>query len=389
MRARPLVRRAVHAASAAAAAALLTCGISVGLAGPTHAQTSDAWDQYQQNAARTGVTSDAPPPPYAVTWETAVDLGAPADVSGFPVPIVVGDLAVVVGPESVVAIDVNDGTQAWSVDRALGPSVPAAAAETPDGMVIVVTEGGGEGDASSTPTTPTDATPSGSVTPSASSVPPVDLDTTSVLLGLDAETGARRWEHALPALSRTGAAVVGGQAFVGTDEGDVIRRGRRHRRRALVGGSGGRGPLAARRHERPRARANDAQRRERIVGSRRSRRWRGRRGLAFRAADRRLDRGLAGRRCGRGVRGPERSDGRLARPVDGTDLVVGLDRVSGRVHAGRLRGPGRCHRWSRRGLRLGYRRRRATVGLRPQPEHLRPARRRPTHRGGPVPGGPR
>ncbi|MGZ8567658.1 MAG: outer membrane protein assembly factor BamB family protein, partial [Actinomycetota bacterium] len=71
-------------------------------------------------------------------------------------------------------------------------------------------------------TTPADTQPGVSATPSASTSPPVDLDTTSVLLGLDAETGARRWELPLPALSRTGAAVVGTQAFVGTDEGDVV-----------------------------------------------------------------------------------------------------------------------------------------------------------------------
>jgi glucose dehydrogenase len=133
-----------------------------------------------------------------------------------PAPVVVGDLAVVVGRRSVAAVDLGTGAEAWTVERALGPSVPAAAGTVEDGLLLLVTEGGGEGDTTSTPTPTPTATATGE--PAAGA----DLEVTSVLLGLDASTGERRWEHPLGALSRTGAAVVGETAFVGTDAGDVI-----------------------------------------------------------------------------------------------------------------------------------------------------------------------
>ena len=205
----PSVRRALRAASVAASVSFL-------LAVPAVAQTDSGWEQYQGDAARTGSAVQGPEPPYRVQWEREAGIGTPEDLTGFPMPIVVGDLVVVVGRESVDAVDVSDGAQVWSTERALGPSVPAAAARTADGTVIVVTEGGGEADA-----TPAE-TPSSTSSPAATASPTTDLETSSVLLGLDAETGERLWESPLPDLSRTGATVLGDRAIVGTDGGDVV-----------------------------------------------------------------------------------------------------------------------------------------------------------------------
>ncbi|HEY7477592.1 MAG TPA: PQQ-binding-like beta-propeller repeat protein [Actinomycetota bacterium] len=199
--------------------AAVATGASLALAGPATGQVDEGWGQYQGNAARTGAATAAPAPPYTMGWQAEAAIGTPQDLLGFPVPVVVGGLAVVVGRESVIAVAVADGTVAWSIERAPGPSTPAATTE--DGSLVLVTEGGGDDDtATSEASTPSAATPTVAVTPSPSAPP--DLAVVSALVALDPETGERVWEHALPDVSRTGPAILGDRAFVGTDGGDLI-----------------------------------------------------------------------------------------------------------------------------------------------------------------------
>ena len=52
---------------------------------------------------------------------------------------------VAVGPEEVLGVDRESGEQAWSVERGLGPSVPAAVATLGGAELVVYTEGFGDG----------------------------------------------------------------------------------------------------------------------------------------------------------------------------------------------------------------------------------------------------
>jgi hypothetical protein len=90
-----------------------------------------------------------------VSWHAAAGIGDPTQVLGIPSPILTGDLAIVIGRESVDAIDATSGDMAWSVPRALGPSAPAAV----EGDTLVFVEGGGEDTAGSTSPTPTTPSP--------------------------------------------------------------------------------------------------------------------------------------------------------------------------------------------------------------------------------------
>ena len=93
---------------------------------PASAQTVEGWPQFQGGPDHAGVASDGPAPGYSVDWTLAVAPGGPGDQYGLSAPVSAGDLIVAVGPEAVIGVDATAGTQTWSVDRDLGPSVPAA-----------------------------------------------------------------------------------------------------------------------------------------------------------------------------------------------------------------------------------------------------------------------
>jgi outer membrane protein assembly factor BamB len=184
------------------------------------------WPQYQGSAARTGVATVAPAPPYRLAWSAATDVGDAAHASGIPAPVVADGLAVVVGRESVDAVDLTDGAVAWSAPRSLGPSSPAAVAE---GEVLFV-EGGGDESVSATnsptpsPTPSTSASPSrGASPPGASSAvaSPSAATTTSTLVAIDEATQRRQWSVGLSDVSHTGVLVTNGLAIVGADDGTV------------------------------------------------------------------------------------------------------------------------------------------------------------------------
>ena len=112
---------------------------------PASAQTVDGWPQFQGGPDHTGVAPDGPAPGYSVDWTLAVAPGGPGDQYGLSAPVSAGDLIVAVGPEAVIGVDATAGTQAWSVDRDLGPSVPAAITSIGGRDAVVYTEGFGDG----------------------------------------------------------------------------------------------------------------------------------------------------------------------------------------------------------------------------------------------------
>jgi outer membrane protein assembly factor BamB len=175
------------------------------------------WSGYQGNAQATGLAPDGTPqPPYRVAWDAEAGIGDPSHVSGIPAPVLTDRFAIVVGRETVDAVDTSTGTLAWSVPRALGPSSPPAV----DNDLLLFLEGGGDESAtgagtSSPPPTPTTAASSAA---SASASPTVSSGASS-LVAVDIGSHERLWTVPLTDVSHTGVVVDGGVAFVGTDDG--------------------------------------------------------------------------------------------------------------------------------------------------------------------------
>src|SRR4029078_4524534 len=85
---------------------------------------------------------------------------ASGHAAGIPAPSVPHGDAIVVGRQSVDAVDLADGSLAWSAPRSLGPSAPAAVV---GGDGLFVERGGGESvSGSNSPTPSPSATPSSS-----------------------------------------------------------------------------------------------------------------------------------------------------------------------------------------------------------------------------------
>ena len=148
-----VVHRAVRALSATGIASVVTLSAIAAVG-----QTVGGWSQFQGGAARTGSTSQAPGPGYGQAWFTAVAPAGPADRFGLAPPVVAGRVAIVVGPEQVTGIDVTSGGELLSVDRDLGPSVPAGV--TPDGSTVVYSQGWGAGPPAVSPTDEAQPSPS-------------------------------------------------------------------------------------------------------------------------------------------------------------------------------------------------------------------------------------
>jgi outer membrane protein assembly factor BamB len=193
------------------------------------AQTQDGWTQFQGGPGHTGDAPDGPPPAYLLDWTLAVDLGGPDAQYGVSAPVVSGDTIVVVAPDQVLGVDAATGTQAWAVERDLGPSVPAAIATVDGREIVVYTEGFGDGppdpDASPSPSSPS-SSPSASGSPSASADgadDPTDPEVfNSHLAAFDLRTQERVFKPVpLDEVSRTGVTVEGSMAFVGANGGKV------------------------------------------------------------------------------------------------------------------------------------------------------------------------
>jgi outer membrane protein assembly factor BamB len=191
------------------AAVLLFSAAWVGIAS---GQTGSAWTEYQGGPARTGAAADGPAPGYRVAWSTSVAPGGPGSRYGLSAPILAGDVVVAVGPEQVLGLDIGSGEQAFTVDRDLGPSLPAATTSIGGNPAVVYTQGWGDG--------PPEATPD----PEASPEPEEQDDGSAVssVAAFDLETQRQPWPPVrLDGVSRTGVTVAGGSAVVGVNDGTV------------------------------------------------------------------------------------------------------------------------------------------------------------------------
>jgi outer membrane protein assembly factor BamB len=212
---------------------LLVAGLAVGLlcvVVPTagaHTSASSGWSQFQGGAAHPGSVDAGPAPAYAKAWEVSVPPGGPRNAYGLSAPIVADGTAIAVGPTSVVGIDVATGSETWTIDKEIGPSVPAAVAGSGKDALLLYTEGWGAGppDASATPSaTPASTTPTAttSASPGSSGSPaPGTSAQGSTLVAVSLADRARAWTLTLPAVSRSGVTVDGDLAFVGTNDGTV------------------------------------------------------------------------------------------------------------------------------------------------------------------------
>jgi outer membrane protein assembly factor BamB len=201
------LRRAFRAAAAATSLIVVLAGLAL-------AQTAPSWTEFQGGPAKTGSAADGPEPGYRQSWSTPFAPGGPGGRFGLSTPIVAGGLAVAVGPEQVLGLDLASGEQVLAVDRELGPSVPAAA--EPDGTdtTIVYTEGWGDGPPTRTPTAAASPTEPGGTSTEAGGQ--------SRLAAFDLRTEEAPWPPVrLDGVSRTGVTIADGIAFVGTDAGEV------------------------------------------------------------------------------------------------------------------------------------------------------------------------
>ena len=199
-------------------AAAWTLILGAGIAG---AQVDAAWTEFQGGPAKTGAASGGPEPGYHQTWRAAIAPGGPGGRFGLSVPVIAGDVAVAVGPEHVVGLEVANGEQAFSVDRDLGPPVSPAVVTTSAGTVVVYTEGWGDGPPDVSPSS--DASTSSDASPTATGTGnEPDASVNSHLAAFDVVTQEPLWPPVqLDTVSRTGVTIDGDLAFVGGNGGTV------------------------------------------------------------------------------------------------------------------------------------------------------------------------
>ncbi|HEY6567960.1 MAG TPA: PQQ-binding-like beta-propeller repeat protein [Actinomycetota bacterium] len=193
------------------------------------AQAQEGWTQFQGGPDHSGDAPGGPEPAYRMDWELPIDLGGPDLQFGVSAPVVAGDTIVVVGPDQIIGVDAESGSQAWTVDRDLGPPVSAAIASVDGSDAVVYTEGFGDGPpdpdaspsaSSPSPTAPASASPSGS----AAGEDGADGQGTfnSHLAAFDVRTRKPLFKPVpLDEVSRTGVTVDGTMAFVGANGGRV------------------------------------------------------------------------------------------------------------------------------------------------------------------------
>ena len=197
-----------------AAAMVVSLPVLLG-AGVAAAQAGAEWTEFQGGPTKIGAVPDGPQPGYRQAWRIPIAPGGPGERYGLSAPVIAGDVAVAVGPEQVVGIDVVSGEQAFSVDRDLGPPAAPAVGSTKAGTLIVYTEGWGDGPPTTSP--PPDSSPTAATSPT-----PNDDPVESHLAAFDVGTQEPPWAPVqLDAVSRTGVTIVGDQAFVGGNGGVV------------------------------------------------------------------------------------------------------------------------------------------------------------------------
>lgn len=188
---------------------------SIWLAASAAAQVLEPWGQAQGGPTHTGYVAQAPAPPYQEAWRFGATPGGPGGAFGLSAPVIAGSTVVAVGPRVVVAADLDSGEPLWSVDRTYGPPVSPAVASTPDGQVLLYTQGFGDSPPGTSPT------PSGEASASPVSSPTEPL--ASNLTAIDLATQEPIWGRPLQLkeVSRTGVTVDGDTAYVGDNRGNV------------------------------------------------------------------------------------------------------------------------------------------------------------------------
>ena len=197
--------RAVRLAGIVAAAAV----VATLVAGSAAAQEDrTAWSQFQGGSAHDGFRDDGPAPPYRVRWSLA-------DPSGdrLSAAIVVGQVAITVGPEAVYGVDLSDGAIAWEIQRAGGPlSVPAVGTAGGEDMLVYI-DGPAPGSSDPSPT------PTATASPGATD--DAEDEAVSELVGVTLADRTERWRVSLDAISRSGVTIDGDTVFVG-DQGGTL-----------------------------------------------------------------------------------------------------------------------------------------------------------------------
>ena len=213
----------LHATRVVRAAALCAAALAVlVLAGSAAAQAAAEWPQFQGDPAHAGAVVGGPAPGYGQAWSFAFPLGGKDGNSGLSPPVITGDLAIAVGPDRVVAVDVTTGAEAWHVDKGDGPPVPPALVRVDGRDALLFTEGLATTSAGGTPSasptvTPQPTTAAPSATPTVASEP----QSASRLVALDLRSRDELWSATLPGVSRSGVTVDGDRAFVGDATGTV------------------------------------------------------------------------------------------------------------------------------------------------------------------------
>jgi hypothetical protein len=215
-----------HPQRASARRALRTVALTLGIvvlvcvwAGAALAQAAAGWSQFQGDAARSGATADGPEPGFRQVWRTPVAPGGPGERFGLSAPVIADGVAVVVGPEQVLGLDLASGEDSFTVARDLGPSVPAAIATIDGATSIVYTEGWGDGPPAALGTDETSAPPTRS--PGLGGEVDED-DVEGHLAAIDIVDQRPLWPPVpLGGVSRTGVTVLDGTAFVGVNDGTV------------------------------------------------------------------------------------------------------------------------------------------------------------------------
>jgi outer membrane protein assembly factor BamB len=196
-------------------AALLSAAF--GLSSAAAQPASEPWSQTQGGPAHGGFVPEGPQPPYREAWRVEEPAGGPTNQFGISAPVLTGRLAIAVGPENVLAVDVATGESAWTIDREFGPPVAPAVVEAGGRTLVLYSEGFGDSPPTATPT----PTPTSTSSPSPSAGPENAFP--SFLVAIDLETRQAAWDAPveLKEVSRTGVTVDGDTAYVGDDRGNV------------------------------------------------------------------------------------------------------------------------------------------------------------------------
>jgi outer membrane protein assembly factor BamB len=167
----------------ALAGVLAICWVNPAALAQRRRASAPAWPMVQGGPSHEGVAPDAALPPYREAWDAEAGPSGHRGASGV---VVVGELAIALGREEVVAVDASTGKEAWTVARAAGRLVTPAVSD--DGRTLVYPEGTGAA---------------------------------AALIGLDLETRAVRWRFEPQGEIEAAPAIEYNAVYAGTRNGFV------------------------------------------------------------------------------------------------------------------------------------------------------------------------